>query len=1098
MPLTDAEIKRAQEAEAKAVEASVEAHRALIPILEREAALFDARMRKLKADLAHAQATGAATAAHEKAIADLSEEIDKNTKALRKASTASKEHTESTKRSSLAATAQAAAFYEAGKQAYAYASSIEESLVANKELVLATKALERQVSGFGDALGDQRKDLDELRKSFSLTRKEYQAFLQSYTKGVEIGLKVSQVKALGDQLMKVRGQAEGLKALGTLMESGISADALERLQGGDKGARNAASRVANNEQRGVLADLNRAPDKDAKASMTRAYIEKIGDDIKASLLEGLDKMTGGLAGALGPSGVLAGLALAQLWQLKQILVAVRQANMTQAGAAGGGGGGGFGGNAGLSGRGMKIAGGVAIAGMIAAAVGETVKANTEEGSGAHTAGKAASAVGGIAGMAGTGAMLGSFAGPWGTAAGAIIGAGIGIWQNWGDVVDVSKAVSSGFENLVLNQAQLAAKMKKEEIARQKTATSVDSLNAVFDAVVKDLQNIEKESQEGYRQERGRTAQALMSSTAQGGGSVESLVSSRFGGLSASSQYSEEARKRKIDKVEKNRAIVKNLRDKGEITKDDYNERIQAINRTMEKIRQDSIKSLDSLDFTQYLPSINERSEALLNAARQEKAQIDQRVQAYGITNASMAEVTAQQKVSVDLAKEEIIQNEQKLNAIRVAAGNEERILKQMARLNPAIQNEVDVYLAANKKKLANQEAILKTEKQAAKIAQAQAAISAMRAAAEMGRGTVGYQGAQSAAGLAQAGLELGNVAGMDPTIARKAFAEFADTQKTLYENLKRTKQEQIDGINRVYEAEKARLTEAKDVEALRNLEIQHTNHVNQVSIDLLSSEAKARSAALAVGKEAYDRERALINVKQETLSTEKDLAEYLGSSYSTIFNIQGQMLDQQIAAHEVTRQRMAEIEQLQRDGVVNAENIAEYQQLQTQNAKEAAEITKSSLGRQRDFLDKALGKAFGVGSGSKFNPVMNDRMMFGEYMTGGGKDGLRVGGQAQTIGERERKFSQQGAQRPMAPIGGVTPGFGQGAGAGPGQIQMGPGSAGFAGSGRAQPAARGPGQVVVTEVDISGKIDVVIEMKTNLFTAMVEKIINMKQKRGGT
>jgi hypothetical protein len=575
----------------------------------------------------------------------------------------------------------------------------------------------------------------------------------------------------------------------------------------------------------------------------------------------------------------------------------------------------------------------------------------------------------------------------------------------------------------------------------------------------------------------------------GGGNINGLIGEQQAGSGAANDVMRGERKAQRDRIAQSRKEIEKARSGGSIDNPEAQARNAELDRQIEMINQDMLKSIETLDFTQFFGVIDQRSEALLTGLRQEKDRTDQRVSVYGLTSGSLGEIDKLQQVQVDLANEELKQIDERLNSRKLAFIKYEQAINleiEANQKNPQQQKALQEQLDAKKFELKNQEELLKTQKQAAQIQKTQASITALRAIAEQTTNSVAFKSAEAAGQTAQASIAAKTAAGMSPTEAAAAFQAFADSQKQIAVLLETNAKSQIDGINDKAQAE---TKVAENDEARRAIEIARLQSIAAIESKTFEARARATTATYDAIRQEAERERALLNVKQENLSTEKDLAEYLGSSFSTIFNIQGQMLDQQIAAHAVTSREMENIRKNAQAMGVSAENLPEYQKLQIQYAKESAEITKSSIGRQRDFLDKALGKAFGVGSGSKFNPVMNDRMMFGEHMVG--KNGLMVSGGTATIGERERRLGQRGAQRPMAPLNGAQPGFaaGQGAVGGDG---VGMGVVGA----KPQPAVRGPAQGPLTEMDISGNIQVRIDLKSDMLEALIDKRIVLRQKRG--
>jgi hypothetical protein len=192
----------------------------------------------------------------------------------------------------------------------------------------------------------------------------------------------------------------------------------------------------------------------------------------------------------------------------------------------------------------------------------------------------------------------------------------------------------------------------------------------------------------------------------------------------------------------------------------------------------------------------------------------------------------------------------------------------------------------------------------------------------------------------------------------------------------------------------------------------------QIENEIARASAEAASSRLEAAKRVGEFERRFIERDRQIAETRLDLAQSLGADWTTMMSAQRQILSLKSQELEIARQELAAMERV-------APMARETLQKQADVARQAAEIEKSRLGAQRDFLDKALGRMFGNLGGSRLQPILNDRLLFGEHMIGQG--GMRVAGGSRTIGSREREFFGAGAAR-----GGRFPGMPAFAPAGPG------------------------------------------------------------------
>lgn len=160
------------------------------------------------------------------------------------------------------------------------------------------------------------------------------------------------------------------------------------------------------------------------------------------------------------------------------------------------------------------------------------------------------------------------------------------------------------------------------------------------------------------------------------------------------------------------------------------------------------------------------------------------------------------------------------------------------------------------------------------------------------------------------------------------------------------------------------------------------NQAKSAEQELISIETERRDLEIRRAKDTFAKRTMQLDAEKFQLEQQKDLAEFVGASYPEIARIEQQNLSNM-------KRRLAEVNALVGDlGASIPEDERAFneeyqgalrQQLQLQN-----EIKKTEVGVQRNFLDKALGAMYGVVSGSKAQPLLNNRDIAGgrAYMVG--------------------------------------------------------------------------------------------------------------------
>ena len=279
----------------------------------------------------------------------------------------------------------------------------------------------------------------------------------------------------------------------------------------------------------------------------------------------------------------------------------------------------------------------------------------------------------------------------------------------------------------------------------------------------------------------------------------------------------------------------------------------------------------------------------------------------------------------------------------------------------------------------------------------------------------------------------------------------------------------------------------------KDAETRAQEEATRAAIDAEKARTHAIKEATRAATEAGEVEKRRIQTSRAVTESQRGVAEYLGMSYATQLSLQKDILKTKVDEKRVVQDQMKNMEgQFTEDQLKNNQT---YQDLVKQNATMSADIIKSSVGIQRDFMDKALGKAFGVGAGSKFQPGMGNanfmkKKMFGEFMEVGG---MTIAGQVNLDQQRAEMAKVAGMEgmegRPVGParmgaVAAVNPRFGAGPG-GKGQ----PGGAAPAVN-AARPAAPAGGAAAGGEaVDISGKVQINVDFNREALKVNVREVV---------
>ena len=109
----------------------------------------------------------------------------------------------------------------------------------------------------------------------------------------------------------------------------------------------------------------------------------------------------------------------------------------------------------------------------------------------------------------------------------------------------------------------------------------------------------------------------------------------------------------------------------------------------------------------------------------------------------------------------------------------------------------------------------------------------------------------------------------------------------------------------------------------------------------------------------------MLSVDQARNEAQLQMAEKAGADFRTIFELTKKSVDMKRVELQLANEELANLQAqgfgLESDQVQQA--VKKVFSLQ-------ADVVTKTMGLQRDFLDKALGRAFGTPSGSRFQPVL--------------------------------------------------------------------------------------------------------------------------------
>jgi hypothetical protein len=843
--------------------------------------------------------------------------------------------------------------------------------------------------------------LMKMKNTLSLTRQELIALATEARKGLGMGMKQDldrYTKALADikasygkttAMQSAGGLASAQRTLGNkALDTGDSKKFYRNMELVSDDAKEALQTLRNAQKQGSTGY--------GKTLDSVAAIESVKDTIDERIGEVAGSLTT-IAGKGLPALVvlpaMLRIAITSGQTLNQILIAITNLRL------GGGGAGGLAGGGGATrrrtrggGRGGKLkagAGGTAaVLGGYALDYGADYFAGEAESS-TNAADKLAAertsagmSIGGSAlSGAGYGAMLGSFVPGIGTAVGAaaggIIGGGMGVWNNWDTFGKTEDSV-----NRELTGQQLSAMM-----------ASTNSYESVLSGVSERAQNDTSSGRSS------KLAEARMGRMTRGGtaeGFSANLSQMTQGKIEATSRAREEFDAHEAAILQTRAEIqAKMTSSTGELN-DMQAAQVEELDKQLAILqRQKEIeneKLAEMISVRNLNSKFAEMEDATLEPIRARQTALKAHIGLIASINGDYGEILRGQRRNDELGQAEMasIQRKKQSNeevykaAFAAAQTDEER-------------NATTREYTAAALKLSQDESEL-TQRMAEEKAEAyKQALMAPKGSLEYGRAELKQRAYGALGSLAEAqgasGATQGMYAAGQAAAARELADKIADGMGERLKEVRGAAGSAISGHRAA--AEEARMAgnfkkASEEMAAARQEELNLIKSETELLEEVATARQHALSSEIAARMKQGDADRGVLDVQRTKQESALEIAQTVGMPYESQFEIQKQILATKAQELQITRQQTAELEQMwQENKISDLAYQKEYQELQKRGAQQQADLVKSSVGLQRDFLDKALAKQFGVPSGSRFQPGFGNsnfanRQIFGEYTQANG------------------------------------------------------------------------------------------------------------------
>jgi hypothetical protein len=1007
--------------------------------------------------------------------------------------------------------------------ARSYAETIKGISERYYEYNLSTQRAIDATGKFGGQSAQARREFESLRTSLNLTRKAAEDFGKTWAEGLKLGATTKQLEAMGKQLQAIYGQIGGIEAAKQIIATPMTRQTFQGVtaEKADFGAILEALRTAQTpEQQEAL--VGRVPGEEPKAGAEAAKFETTGaavaktyDDFQHAMGELINKgigpegaqllapvldiasnvqkiaeagksgwsslssFLGAKAGAQAAGGAAkagaqaAGLGAAEagIGAAEAGTVATTTGAVARAGR--------FAGAVGKVGRFAKSPLGIGLIGEGVAMGAEALRGYTTKGSTADIALKHTGKGGRIAGAAGTGAFIGSLVLPGaGTAIGGAVGGAAGVAKEYGsDIVTGMKSLSGWIMgNTDATKDQQTEQRTLRDVTREMT-TSIQTSDKYMNNLNATLKTM-PEAIEAATARRGMEigkGEIDRAGFAEGQKKIGENITASIGKITQGTTD-------EISRLEMQRdKTLKEMADRG--ATDDQLQKTGAIfQNAINRQSQNMQNQLKELNVGGQVEDIMGRMETRQGQLGLERQGAQARYEATGAITGRREDVAEyQQEITRTYAEqiknfnEEAQEARNTLEARKrdIAIALQTKGLRDKERQNLINEaRDLEVKGQQLERNLKLRENALQVEKRTADIAAMEAQITAYER-------TEVYRRGKLEQGLARAResflRERGATPGEIGETAREQGRAAEQMQAKFMENFAKD----LDDLNQRLAEARAGGREA-DVLVIQD----KIFALRQKEYEVAQATVQARvHAATAEAEETMKQ----AGIQKSMLEVMRDTAARTGQSWRVQMGYQSKIIEASRVDLKAAQEAFA---QAKAAGLTGAP-LMEKQLAVVQ--KDAA-LREAIMGKQRDFLDKAIAASFGMGGGTKALPNFSPRI-FGEVV----KDPFGQMWQGAPKTMMETRMAMGGNIR--GAIGGGGIGVGGGAiGIGPGgRPGVNPVEAAALAAGMPPEAARAAAKAAGA-IDVSGNIEIVVKSDTAMFKGEVEDksilVSNRAQKPG--
>jgi hypothetical protein len=993
-----------------------------------------------------------------------------------------------------------------------YAETIKGISERYYEYNLSTQRAIDATGKFGGQSAQARREFESLRTSLNLTRKAAEDFGKTWAEGLKLGATTKQLEAMGKQLQAIYGQVGGIQAMKQIVAAPMGRQTFAGVtaEKADFGAILEALRTAQTpEQQEAL--VGRVPGEEPKAGAEAARFEtsaaaiaKTFDDFQHAQGELINRGVGpegaallapvldiasnvqkiaeaGKSGWSALSGFLgakagaqaAGVGVKAVGEAGAAGVGVAEAGTVAATTGAVSRAARFAGTAGKLARFAKSPAGIGLIGEGVALGAEYARGYVQKGGAADIGLKHTARLGRVARYAGTGAMIGSVIPGVGTAVGGAVGGAAGVAAEYGsDIVAGMKSLGGG----LMDTTDAVKDQKNEQrTLRDVTRTMVTAIQT-SDKYMNNLNATLKtmpEAIEAGAARRGiEVGKGMIDRTtfAEGqekvGRNITASISKITKGTTDEISRLEAQRDKTLKEMKDRGATDDQLEKTGDLFRN-------AINRQSQNMQ----TQLKELNVGGQIEDIMGRMETRQGQLGLEQQGAQARYQATGAVTGRMEDVVEFQQETRRTYNEQLRNFQTEAKAARdVLKARKEDIALELENVNlrpkerQALMNEAEDLKVKGEqleRNLKLRESTLETERRTAEIAAMEEQLIAHER-------TEVYRRAKLQQFLAKAQESFLRERGAAPEELGAVAGEQARTAETMQAKFMASFAKNMGDLNRQMEEfrsvgdEAGMLLIQEKIYGLRQKEYEVAQATYQARFHAATAEADERMKQIGIQKSA--------------LETMRDYASKTGQSWRVQMGYQSQIIQAQREDLQAAQTAFAQAKEAGMTG-------APLMEKQLAVIQKQAALGEAIMGKQRDFLEKAVAQSFGMGGGTKALPNINPRI-FGEIIQG--FTGEKWQGMPRTI-EQTRQAAGMNIRGAIGIGGG-------GINAAPGRPGVPPGVAGRLGAEAAQ-VAGGAGAGGVADklggVDVSGNFDFTLKSDNPMFTLEVQKIIRATNKQDG-